>query len=504
MPPNRQTAKFLGAVGRNAKWSTLQTVISAVAVFVLYKYIYSRLGAELLGLWAVVLASVSVGRLAEMGFSTTILRYVSQHLSKNSKEHAARIVETGLVSVGIPVGLLLLLLYPLIHWAIKFVVPLASLDAAWEVLPYAIATLWIGIIGSITQSALDGCGRMDVKSKILILGNLFYVPAGVLFVNYWGVLGLAAAQLMQAVMVTGLVWIATRRELPHLNWLPLNWNRNCFKEIIGYAAGLQLGNMLVMLFEPVTKMLLSRYCGLTEVAHFEMANQVVARVRALVTSAMQAYLPVLSSLDSKDDKAARRVVGEALTFAVGIGVTVMAALVVTFPVVSILWIGNEQAGFIAYGRILGVGWLLATLAMPAYFYCVGAGRIKALLSGQVLSVGLNAALGFSAALSGNGLLVACSMMVALVAGNLVTLRQAMADLRFTAVEVIRSRSARNLLRVVVLTALILASDIGISVMAPMEINVWAVSVAHAVALLLVFLFSDARAILVGRFRTERA
>ncbi len=271
---------FKKTVGRNARWSLVQTVVSALTVFILYKYLYTHLGPAQLGIWAVVLASVSVGRIAELGFSTTVLRFISMHLADGDRTRAARILETGLITIGGPFALALLILFPFANAAMRYVVPVGNLAEGRQILPYTLGTLWLGVLGAIAQSALDGCGRMDIKSRILIAGNLVYGTLAILMVGpSFGIGGLAFAQLLQSFFVATLVWVATRRELPALKWAPVKWDKSSFREMIGYAAGLQIGNLLLMLFEPATKILLSRYCGLTAVAHFEMANQIASRVR---------------------------------------------------------------------------------------------------------------------------------------------------------------------------------------------------------------------------------
>jgi O-antigen/teichoic acid export membrane protein len=66
----------------NAALSVLQTGISAILLFFLYRYLLVRLGPEQLGVWSVVLASTSVARLSDMGFSGAVVRFVARHLSK--------------------------------------------------------------------------------------------------------------------------------------------------------------------------------------------------------------------------------------------------------------------------------------------------------------------------------------------------------------------------------------------------------------------------------------
>lgn len=499
-PP--KSADLKRTVGRSARWSLAQTIIAALTVFALYKFLYVHIGPEQLGLWAVVLASVSLGRLAELGFSTTVLRFVSMHLATGNRVRAANILETGILSIGGPFLLILLICYPLASAAMQHVVPGESVEVARNILPFALATLWLGVTGAIVQSALDGCGRMDLKSKILIVGNLFYVAAAILMVQEFGILGLAVCQLLQSLFVGILVWIATRQELPILQAIPCKWDRSCFQEIISYAAGLQIGNLVLMLFEPATKILLSRYCGLNEVAHFEMANQVVARVRGLITSAMQAYLPAFSSAGSDIDTL-RRMVSEASVFIIGIGLPLMAGLVISYPVISLLWIGHVQVEFITYGWILGGGWLIATIAMPAYYYCVGAGKVRVVVVSQALMVGLNTALGFAAATLGLGQWVAASMMISLATGNLIICVRALSDFGMSVGQLLQMATARKSINTILATATILGLHIGLS-LATSSINLIYANFVMSAALLVVAVYlSDARSLLVARYRGGR-
>lgn len=498
MQPSDKPEDFRGTVGRNARWSLVQTIVSAATVFVLYRYLYNHLGPDQLGLWAVVLASVSLGRLAELGFSTTVLRYVSQHLSKGDRSRAAQILETGLISVSLPFAVLLLICYPLLEQLVGLVVPAEIVSTAFNILPYAIGTLWLGVVSLIAQSGLDGCGRMDVKSKILIVGNFIYVPTGIMLSELWGIKGLAAGQLLQSFLVTGLIWKAARHELPMLKLIPIQWSRSCFLEIIRYAAGLQLGNLLIMLFEPATKMLLSRYCGLTEVAHFEMANQVVSRVRSLITSALQAYLPLLSS-SSDDQNQIRHIVGEAFIFSAGLGLPLMAMVIVSFPVISVIWIGVVAPGFVTYGWILGIGWLVATLAMPTYYYCLGAGRIRTILAAQTLRLFLNVALGYAAALHGLANLVAIAMVFSLIAENTVTARRALSDLGIDAIKALRHKTSSKVLATVLATLSILTLNIVIPLFDFIHINVYLNFICQAFIFALIAYLSPARPLLQMRY-----
>lgn len=494
---------FKKGVGRNAKYAVLQTVISAFVVFVLYKYLYSRVGPDALGLWTVVVASVSLGKLAELGFSTTVLRFVSIYLSSGNKDRAARILETGVVSIGLFFGLLLILIYPVVNIVVVNAVPLDKAPEARALLPYSIASLWVGLVCAVAQSALDGCGRMDVKSKILIFSNVFYVAASIFLVNKIGVVGLALAQLTQSGLILVVSWYFLRKEIVVLRLFPVFFDRGCFKEIFSYALAIQVGNLLVLCFEPITKIIISRYFGLTEVAHFEMANQVISRARALVSSGVQAYLPLISA-SANDTELAKLIVGEALVFTVGLGVPVIAMAIVSLPMISFIWIGTFQYDFVLYGWLLGIGWVLATVAMPVYFYCVGSGRVRVILVSQAAMVVVNALTGFfSARVFGVGAVV-FSMMFSLVLGNLMIGIDTFRCFRLKVRNCFGSKVVKkNIVLLLCVLAVVLSSVVLFGLIETVPVMLF-LCLCQIFALSSILFFSDAKVIFMSRRRSGGA
>ena len=78
----------------NAAVSVVQTVISGVVLFLLYRYLLDHLGTEQLGLWSVILASTSVARLSDLGLTGSVVKFVARYRALKNDEQgmlAARI-----------------------------------------------------------------------------------------------------------------------------------------------------------------------------------------------------------------------------------------------------------------------------------------------------------------------------------------------------------------------------------------------------------------------------
>ena len=379
-------------VSRNAKWAIAQTVISAVVLFVLYRFLLKELGAAKLGLWSIILASTSLARLGELGFSNATLRFVGQYTGSGKPQEAAEVLETALLSISLPLMVLTAIAIPLIGIVLPWFVPAQHMAAALIIVPWAMLALWLGVTGGLLQSAIDGCGRMDQRNMVLIATNLLYLGSAVLLTPMMGLKGVAIAQAVQAGATLLLMWWLVRAKLLPLPWLPWRWRKRRFFEIAGFALTMQAGGIAGMFVEPVTKAMISRFAGLEFLAYYDMANQVIIRARSVLVAGFQAIIPQFSI--TKEQAIHRKLFLQSQKNVIDMGIPFMTLVMIALPVLSHIWIGRSEPAFIASGQIIGMTWLLVTLLMPAYFFLTGTGRGFPVAVAQVITLAGTVAFGW--------------------------------------------------------------------------------------------------------------
>lgn len=74
-------------LSHNVAANVAQMLIGAALLFALYRYINDTLGAAALGVWSVVLATASASRLADLGLSASVTRFVA-------RQHGGLVVES--------------------------------------------------------------------------------------------------------------------------------------------------------------------------------------------------------------------------------------------------------------------------------------------------------------------------------------------------------------------------------------------------------------------------
>ncbi|MBK1682894.1 oligosaccharide flippase family protein [Rhodoferax fermentans] len=359
----------------NAAFSALQTVLSAALLFFLYRFLLKQLGAEQLGIWAIVLASTSVGRLTDMGLAGAIVKFVANSNAEGQLEKSARLVQTAALTISAALLTLALLALPVLHLLLQWVLPPTAISPALEILPYAVASLLFAMISGIFQSGIDACHRMDVKNIVLVSCNLLYIVITVILVPKFGLLGIAIAQTIQSLTLVCSTWIILRRFIPTLPLIPCRWYKTDFREMLGYATNFQIGMLAGMFFDPVTKFLLAKYGGLSQTAFYEMANQLLQKARSVIVSAQQALVPEIAGGNFADKDDLLALYKKAYGFSFLLVLPYYIGIILSLPLISFLWIGHYESYFVVYGAIVSFGWLATNLSAVPYFFNIGTGAL---------------------------------------------------------------------------------------------------------------------------------
>lgn len=353
-----------------------QVIVSGVVFFVLYRYLYDRLGVEQIGVWSLVLAATSVSRIGDLGLSAGVIRFVAQALGRGDTQRAADVVQTIALTLGAFMAVLLVICYPLFVLALNYFIPAHGVPIALSILPYALMSLWVMVVVSVFSGGLDGCMRMDLRSLLMGTSHLAYLGFSMLLVPMYGLEGVAMAQLIQSVGLMALMWWVLRRQMKELPIIPLHWKFTVLKEMFGYGVNFQIITVMNMLFDPVVKAMMSRFGGLEALGYYEMANRLILQGRAIIVEASRVMVPAIATLQEQDAAKATQLFMTSYRMTFYVAVLFYGLLGISITTISMLWLGHYQATFIQFALLLNFGWFANTLIGPAYFSNLGSGKLR--------------------------------------------------------------------------------------------------------------------------------
>lgn len=405
-------------IRRNAIYSIAETLIGGGGLFFIYKNVVSTLGVSLLGVWSLVLATTAFGRLADVGISAGLARFVARELAKGEAGAPQGYIETGMLSVAAIMGLLALVAYWPVYFALGIALHGHQLDLAREIVPYALLTFWLLNINAVTAASLLGLHRADLRSISNICGMLVQVVASLALVKGFQLKGLAWAQTAQYVAAIGLSWAFVVRVGRTVPVIPRGFRRGLFKELLGFGTKLQVGTIANLLFEPTTKIIIGHIAGTAVLGLYELAYRMVYQVRGVAVTALQNLVPAFANLKETDPDALAVLFRKTCRMAALVGAPIMGAVIAGAPLVSLIWIGAYNADFVRLTALLALCWTVNILAAPSYFLGMGTGEVGVSVGGQVVTGVLSPALGLGLGLALGPYGAVCGVVVGKVVGDL--------------------------------------------------------------------------------------
>jgi len=405
-------------IRKNAIFSVAEVVLNGLALFFIYKNVVSTLGVSLLGVWSLVLATTAFGRLADVGISAGLARFVARELAKGETGVPQHYIETGMLSVAGIMGVLTLVAYWPIYFALGIALHGHQLDLARQIIPYALLTFWLLNINAVTAASLLGLHRADLRSISNICGMLVQVGASLALVKGFQLKGLAWAQTAQYVVAIGLSWVFVLRIGRGVPIVPRHFHAGLFKELLGFGTKLQIGTIANLLFEPTTKIIIGHIAGTATLGLYELAYRMVYQVRGIAITALQNLVPAFANLRETDTKALAVLFRKTCITAALIGAPIMVAVMLGSPIVSLIWIGSFNPDFVRLVTLLSLCWAVNIVAAPAYFLGLGTGDVNLNVAGQVLTGVLSPVLGYGLGVTFGGYGAVCGVVVGKIIGDL--------------------------------------------------------------------------------------
>lgn len=361
----------------NSFFSIIQIVVVSLCAFYLYKYIIDAIGLEKLGLWSLILSVTSLANIGNFGFTGSLVKFSAELSVQEEYKKINAILNTSLFSISLILMTLLSIIYLLGYHFIGYFVDEKWLSISRDLLFYALISLYINIIAGLYFSILEGLNLAYLRSISFIAATIIYVILAIIFIVEYDIIGLAYAQVLQALAFLVLGMICSKKYVRNFDFFYFKWHRDLMKKVFNYGMNFQAIGLSQMLYDPITKAVLSRYGSLDYVAIFEMASKLVIQVRALSAGIIQNVVPKIVTLNFTDGNekmldAYKKINDINL-------ILLFSTLVLIIPfsnIISIFIFGESDYRFIVVLIVICVGWLLNSLNIPSYMINLGTGKLK--------------------------------------------------------------------------------------------------------------------------------
>jgi O-antigen/teichoic acid export membrane protein len=232
--------------------------------------------------------------------------------------------------------------------------------------------------------------------------------------------GVALAQVIQSVFIFLGAIVLTYKISIYNRFSFWKWSPRLFKELFNYGYKFQVVSISQLLYEPCTKLLLSKFGGLSFLGYYEMASRMVNQFRALLVNANQVVIPVVAQTAKAKTKENLQVffkkMNQILFF---FTIPLSTALLIAIPVISVIWVGDINIEFIFSAVALTISAIVNIMCGPSYFSCLAEGRLSILVFVHMGMAFVNLALGYLLGMIFAGYGITLAWGLALIAGSII-------------------------------------------------------------------------------------
>lgn len=346
----------------------VQGLVSTLAYFLIIRQVIVWHGATVAGSWSMVVGLCAFLRVADVFGGMGLARLLAR---PGMTGHArVALIDTVMQTTLIYYALASALALP----ALQIIA--AAPDRA--LVPLALLLLLASAISTTSLAALDGIGRADLRTRIASLGAVASCLMALWWIPALGLRGLAAALIVQTAGQALVARWALTRILPGCDWRLNRYSVAALRDATRFGLGLQAGFLPLLIYEPLSRVLVGRLVGLEALAVFDLAYKLASYARLLLQSATTPLMPEFARLGTGAGalyRRAGRLTGW-LTAAQWL-LTVAAA-----PLVSLLTLGAIRPGFVLSAAVFATAFAIASLGLVPSLFAQSQGRLGWTIAGQ--------------------------------------------------------------------------------------------------------------------------
>jgi len=347
-----------------------------------YWLVTDQLGTSYLGLWAIILSVLGLGRIADFGIGQSLLHFVPTALGKGETDKVRVYLATAILASIILFGAFTTAAFLTFHLVVVPTLEVEFQALAVEVFTFAGVGFFLTALGASFTSFLVGSSRAQIAHMITILAQLANLT---IVLTTFQSLGLVAMGMGYLATGAVIVTIGAMISLMQTGWvfrqgtLSISLARRMFF----FGVKLQLISIATAAVDVIFKFFVKAVLGLEAVGLVELAQRFVLLLRG-VCVLPQNYLSAHAGLDQDNPEAIRRRLQRSLEVAFDLSIVFIILIIGFAGLLGSYWANTGAPYFVGLCAILVIGWALNIFSAPVYFFHVGLGEIPPLAKSQLI------------------------------------------------------------------------------------------------------------------------
>ena len=396
-------------IARNTLFNVLGRGWEAIAGILLTYYIYTMLGWEGYGLWALVGAFTGYATLLDVGVSSAFTKYIAQYAADEDRSGVSRVVNTGILFYILLGALVIGVGWPLIAnliegaiWLLEQVHPdhggrYQDASATDEIIFLCRGALLLFVLGNCLApiaAIQSGFQRMGITNLLSVVATLIKVIATVLYLQAgYGVRGLLYTNAIVLGALACLNLVVAFRIYPALRFGPTHLDRSVLGDLYQFGWRSQVAKLANIINFQTDRIVIGLLFGdLTWVGIYRAGEELAGKLRQIPALVVSALIPAVSDLEARERHATIAELYARSTKYIALVTVPMTlfAIIFALPLLRIVFADADYLTESAWVlRIILIGYLANVLPGPGVSIALGKGRADYPMKAGLISMTAN-------------------------------------------------------------------------------------------------------------------
>lgn len=405
---------------KNSISGVIQSILNILIVLGVIPFLLDNLGATIYGVFALLTVIGNLNVLTNLGLSQSLIKFIAQQGKSQESDYDIIICYLLSFVILLPLTIICIIFNKFILLKILFIPEQLFLESK-TLYFFLLASNFFLIIGQISKSVLDARQLIVITNSIQIFYNILYW--GLIFIVVK--LGYSLPQIGLMSFLSALIWFSITTFISLKKWgnLKLNAIKYNYKRVIKkqftYGMKIYFAGLIGFLFEPLTKILISNFIGISDVGIYDIALRIKNQFWGIITKIYYPIYPFLASVtDTKKIKfLINDIEQKAFIFILPF---IIAVIFSTHSFVQ-LWIGQNVDKLTISIVVILVSYTIGTIVIPNYQFLIAKGyadktiilQTSNVLSNIFVIIMTYKYLGYYAAILGNMFGILTSLIISL-------------------------------------------------------------------------------------------
>lgn len=278
----------------------VQLIITAILTFLCIPIFISKLGTEQYGVFALVSVIGNLNLFTNLGLNSSLTKFLAEQ--GQCMDSDRDIVTTFLISIFIifPISILAFIFrFELL--TILLDIPISYYSEAEKLFCWLLIANSTLLIGQTFTAILNALQRIYLTNIIQLVYSIVYWLGTIIVV----LLGYHIDVVGKVICTASFIWISLSLYYAIHHWgkIAIKGSFICFirhaKKQIKYGIQLYSSGVIAFFNEPLFKIIISNFFGMSAVAYYEIALKIRSQLSGLFQKMMQPLFPYISQLTDK-------------------------------------------------------------------------------------------------------------------------------------------------------------------------------------------------------------